>query len=47
MDERNHYVYIHINLINNKKYVGQAKGDPKRRWRPHGEGYIGRCPKFS
>ena len=39
-----HCVYIHINKINNKKYVGQTKQIPKKRW-ANGEGYKG-CSYF-
>ena len=36
MQERNHCVYMHRNKINGKKYIGQAKGNPAKRW---GKGY--------
>lgn len=33
-------VYMHTNKINNKVYVGIAKGDPKQRWKSDGKGYL-------
>lgn len=32
------FIYVHINKINNKKYVGQTIQKPEYRWN-HGEGY--------
>jgi group I intron endonuclease len=42
MQENIHCVYMHINKFNGKKYIGQAKGDPRKRW---GAGYKG-CTIF-
>ena len=39
MEERNHVVYIHINKINLKVYVGQTCQQLHRRWR-NGKGYL-------
>lgn len=39
------YIYMHTNKINNKKYIGQTKQDPERRWREGGKGYVN-SPKF-
>ena len=38
-------VYVHINKINNKKYVGITSQDPKVRWGHKGLGYL-HCPKM-
>ena len=37
-NERKWCVYIHINMINNKAYIGQTGQDPQERWR-NGLGY--------
>lgn len=42
MEEIKHCVYAHINKINGKMYIGQAKGNPAIRW---GKGYS-KCPLF-
>lgn len=34
-------IYIHINKINNKKYVGITKTSAERRWGLEGENYQG------
>lgn len=31
-DTKAHVIYIHRNLINNKAYIGQARGKPEYRW---------------
>lgn len=36
----NYCVYMHINKINNKVYIGQTCQDIKRRWRDGGSGYL-------
>lgn len=41
----NYCVYIHINKINNKKYVGQTH-DLKKRWQNNGVGYK-KCRYFN
>ena len=42
--KNNYIIYIHINKINNKKYIGQTCQKPEKRWN-HGKGYEG-CHKF-
>lgn len=44
-NNKNFCVYIHINKINNKVYVGQTCTIPEKRWGKNGEGYKG-CIKF-
>ena len=41
----NFKVYIHINKVNNKKYIGITKQNIKYRWRSDGSGYL-RNPRF-
>lgn len=43
-EERVYKVYMHINLINDKKYIGITKQEVEKRWR-NGLGYIG-CHRF-
>ena len=39
MIEKNYYVYIHINKLNNKTYIGITSQNPKVRWN-NGYGYF-------
>lgn len=39
MDENNWNIYIHINKINNKKYVGITSKEPMKRWGKNGIHY--------
>ena len=43
-EERIFKVYIHNNIINQKKYIGQTKQSLARRFR-NGDGYK-HCPHF-
>lgn len=40
-------VYIHINKINDKVYIGVAKGKPEKRWGKNGYGYSRTQPVFA
>ncbi len=44
-EERNYTVYMHVNKVNGKTYVGITSAKPQRRWRNDGSGYIG-CEYF-
>lgn len=46
-NERKWCVYVHTNKINNKVYVGVAKGSPEKRWGKNGNGYSRSQPVFS
>ena len=41
----NYTVYMHVNKIDNKKYIGITMQDPKIRWGSNGSGYLG-CNVF-
>lgn len=45
MDKKEYYVYMHINKINNKKYIGITKQTPATRWGRNGQRYDD-CPRF-
>lgn len=40
MEDNNYCVYIHINKINKKKYVGITKMSPAKRWGKNGSAYT-------
>ncbi len=42
-EKKNFCVYVHINKINGKKYVGVTSQDPEKRWN-NGKGYTKRQP---
>jgi len=39
-DIKDYTVYMHINLVNNKKYIGITCQKVSRRWGGSGEGYL-------
>ena len=39
IENGNYYVYIHTNKINGKRYVGQSRQAPIKRWHINGTGY--------
>lgn len=45
MNRKKYKLYIHTNIVNNKKYVGITCQELKRRFRKNGEGYK-RCTLF-
>lgn len=40
-DNKTYTVYVHINKVNNKAYVGQTCQSVQARWRKNGKGYKG------
>lgn len=45
MKEKSYCIYIHINKINNKVYIGQTCQEPEKRWGTQGSNYK-RNPYF-
>lgn len=39
MDDKEYYLYMHTNKINNKRYIGITKQEPERRWGVDGSNY--------
>ncbi len=39
-------MYIHINKINGKRYIGLTKQTPEARWGIDGKNYKSSCPRF-
>lgn len=47
-EDNKYYIYMHINKINDKKYIGLSGVDPQKRWGKNGSGYRNnKQPAFS
>lgn len=40
MEEKCYIIYCHKNLLNNKRYIGQTKQTPAKRWGKNGSEYL-------
>jgi len=42
--KNNYLVYMHVNMVNNKKYIGITCLTTEKRWGKNGEGYLHKHP---